>query len=461
MGSQYDWLVIGTNGAVSFDVTYANTTCPYSIPAGDSLPSATYPLLSIFCPFQDMRTDSSGAIYIDTIGTAPSRAFVISFYRVPYYSCTDTNLTSQVVLYETTNVIDIYIQQKPVCSSQNGGRGIEGIQRDTTTEFSVPGRNNGVWSAMNDAWRFTPNALPNIVRIAWYEGTSVIGVGDSIRVCPLTTTTYVATASYTPCGAGSPTVFSDTITVHSSYIGIQQSSPQNATCYGSLDGYASVNVSGGSPPYTYSWSPNSSTTNTASNLAAGTYTVFVSDTTSCYNTAYIAITQPPLLTLTDSSVATTCSSCNDGLIILSAVGGIPSYTFSISPAVGTHIGGFFYNLPAGNYSTCVADANGCSTCDSITVDMTTGIQSSAESSLSISFYPNPFNIGTVLNINSYREEKMELQITDAIGRTVCTKQVDNGKNFITRENIPSGGIYFYSVISNQEILAKGKLIVID
>jgi hypothetical protein len=56
---------------------------------------------------------------------------------------------------------------------------------------------------------------------------------------------------------------------------------------------------------------------------------------------------------------------------------------------------------------------------------------------------------------------MELQITDAIGRTVCTKQVDNGKNFITRENIPSGGIYFYSVISNQEILAKGKLIVID
>src|SRR5436190_20825152 len=54
MGGGNNQLVIGTNGAVSFNTTYAGGTCPWAIPAGDTLPSLTYPTESIFCPSQDM-----------------------------------------------------------------------------------------------------------------------------------------------------------------------------------------------------------------------------------------------------------------------------------------------------------------------------------------------------------------------------------------------------------------------
>ena len=65
-------------------------------------------------------------------------------------------------------------------------------------------------------------------------------------------------------------------------------SNQNTYCNGgNNDGFASVNVSGGVPPYTYSWSPNSSTAFTASGLTAGSYTATVWDATNCYNLATV------------------------------------------------------------------------------------------------------------------------------------------------------------------------------
>jgi hypothetical protein len=457
MGGNYNSLVIGTNGIVSFNTTYANTTCPWNLTGGETLPNAALPLVSIFCPMQDMNNGNGGTIYIDTIGTAPARVFTISFYQFSYYNCVDTFLTAQVALYETTNIIDIYIESKLVCTSWNGGLAIEGIQDDGNTGFTVPGRNNSVWPASNDAWRFTPNANPNLVRIAWYQGSTLIGAGDNITVCPTTTTTYRANASYTIC-TGPPTVLSDTITIHAAYLGMQPSH-QNVTCFGFNDGFASVNVTGGYPPYTYSWSPNSSVTNTASGLVAGTYTATVTDTTGCYNYTTITITQPPLLTLADSSVATTCSSCNDGIIILTANGGTPGYLYSISPQAGNQIGNFFYNLPSGAYNACVVDMNGCMTCDSTIVDITTGLHPLSSSS-ELSFYPNPFKDVTALEINSV-SGNLHFTITDVFGKIISDSKIISQWIVITRKDIPAEGIYFYRILSANAVIAKGKLVVAD
>jgi hypothetical protein len=460
MGSQYDNIVIGTNGVISFNQNYASTTCPWNLTGGETLPTDSFSTLSIMAPMQDMNSTDEGSIYIDTVGTAPARAFIISYYGMPYYSCIDSFLTSQVVLYETTNVIDIYIQSKPVCTGWNGGRAIEGIQKDGTIGYTVPGRNNSVWAASNDAWRFSPNSPPNIARIAWYQGASLIGNLDSVTVCPTTTTTYVAIVSYTPCSAGPPTVLRDTITIYASYLGVTQSAVQNVTCFGNNDGYAAVNVTGGSPPYTYLWTPSGISTSTASSLTAGNYTVIVTDATTCYNTLNINVTQPPLLTLSDSSVATTCSSCNDGIIILNAAGGTPAYLYSITPAAGNQIGGFFYNLPSGNYQACVVDMNGCLTCDSVTVDVSTGV-SSVTNNQAIVFSPNPFSDETSLHISDLAINNSHLVITDALGRIILNSKVEKESIVLARKDFPSNGIYFYRIYSGSTLISSGKLAATD
>lgn len=93
-------------------------------------------------------------------------------------------------LYETTNAIEVYIQDKPVCSDWNDGNAVIGIQNaDGSAGVSPPGRNTGAWSASNEAWRFTPSG-PSIVSVAWYEGSTQVSTGATYNACPTTTTTY-------------------------------------------------------------------------------------------------------------------------------------------------------------------------------------------------------------------------------------------------------------------------------
>lgn len=69
-------------------------------------------------------------------------------------------------------------------------------------------------------------------------------------------------------------------------------SQTNASCYGSSTGSAIVSPSGGTAPYTYSWSPSGGTGATASNLVAGTYNCTITDATSTSIVKSFTITQP-------------------------------------------------------------------------------------------------------------------------------------------------------------------------
>ena len=166
-GNLYTKLIIGSNGIVSFDTSKAKGYCPWPLTIGVNIPSSTYPINSIMGPYQDLDPTKQGSIYYNIIGAFPYRVFVVSFYQIPYYgdpnsvstgSCPNPLFaTSQIVLYESTNVIEIYIQNKESCSGWNGGLAIEGIQDSAgTNAYVVPGRNNIVWTDTSDAWRFTP-----------------------------------------------------------------------------------------------------------------------------------------------------------------------------------------------------------------------------------------------------------------------------------------------------------------
>ncbi|MBL0019879.1 MAG: hypothetical protein IPP17_26475 [Bacteroidetes bacterium] len=78
--------------------------------------------------------------------------------RMQCFPARSTFTTQQIAIYETTNIIEVYIQSKPLCSTWNGGASILGVHNATgTAAVAVPGHNYPTqWSAINEGWRWTP-----------------------------------------------------------------------------------------------------------------------------------------------------------------------------------------------------------------------------------------------------------------------------------------------------------------
>ncbi|MCV6629961.1 MAG: glycine-rich protein, partial [Flavobacteriaceae bacterium] len=91
----------------------------------------------------------------------------------------------------------------------------------------------------------------------------------------------------------------------------------------------SVSVTGGDAPYTYSWSPNVSSSATASNLAPGTYPVTVTDSSSKVTTSSFTVVRPNAITATTSKVDINCT--GTGSATVNPSGGTGAYTYSWSP----------------------------------------------------------------------------------------------------------------------------------
>jgi gliding motility-associated-like protein len=133
-------------------------------------------------------------------------------------------------------------------------------------------------------------------------------------------------------------------------------SSTNVSCNGGNNGAITINASGGTPGYTYQWTPAVGAGPTVSNLVAGSYQVVVTDANGCSRTTTFDITEPPLLVLTPTSTPSTCGFAN-GAAGVTVTGGIPSYTYFWSPSSLTTPN--ITNMMAGTYSVTVTDANGC------------------------------------------------------------------------------------------------------
>lgn len=217
-GTSYSQCIVGSNGVISFNTAAASGYCPWGFVA--SCPSPALPLNSIFGAYHDIDPSvfcgavPCGDARYASFGIAPCRVFVVSFDNVPHFSfaCNGLRTSCEIVLYETTNVIEVFIENKPVCPTWNGGRALIGIQNATgTVGFSPSTRNTGVWTAVNEGWRFVPNG-PSNVMINWYEQGNPLGTGASINVCPtIPNQTYAATVTYTRCDASTVVVSDDVI----------------------------------------------------------------------------------------------------------------------------------------------------------------------------------------------------------------------------------------------------------
>lgn len=142
-------------------------------------------------------------------------------------------------------------------------------------------------------------------------------------------------------------------------------SKTDITCNGANDGSITINVSGGTAPYTYAWADDVTiTTNTRTSLSSGNYTVTVTDANGCIDVESLTIIEPAQLTSSDVVQNVNCFGESTGSINLSISGGVGPYSFSWSNGALTED---LTNISAGNYSVTVTDVNGCTINDSFTI----------------------------------------------------------------------------------------------
>ena len=148
-------------------------------------------------------------------------------------------------------------------------------------------------------------------------------------------------------------------------------SQDSVTCNGDSDGTATVLVnSGGTGSYTYLWdaAAGNQTTATATNLAAGTYSVTVSDLFLCDTTISVVVEEPDALIIASMSMdSVSCNGLTDGsasAVGISGGNGTNSFSWNTVPAQTTNPA---TNLGAGNYIVTVTDQKGCNTSRDTTV----------------------------------------------------------------------------------------------
>lgn len=144
----------------------------------------------------------------------------------------------------------------------------------------------------------------------------------------------------------------------------------NVNCFSSNNGTATINVTGGTTPYTFKWSNNASTQNLA-NLAPGTYTVTVTDANFCTKTAAVTITQPTQLTANINATNINCFGSSTGSATVATTGGTAPYLFKWSNNATTQS---ISSLAVGTYIVTVTDASQCSALDTVVITQPTALQ---------------------------------------------------------------------------------------
>ncbi|MCQ2284014.1 MAG: gliding motility-associated C-terminal domain-containing protein [Bacteroidales bacterium] len=309
-GNNYTRVWPGANGLISMTVP-SSSYCDYSYPVPPtSPPYNAVPYIfknCIYGVYEDIYPGhyyGDGNIRVGVQGTAPCRAFVFNYDRVGLYGREYSQLqwcnTYQMVIYEGTNIIDVFVKYRKCCASTNSTNheGIIGLQNNTSSQILIaPGRGMTGWEVLSDAqsegWRFTPiTPLDPNATITWYQNTihpdSVIGTNFTQVVSPQNRSTYyIAVYHYTNAG-GDSFDLKDTVYVHVDIPSVSASNNSGAsTCPGdpvqlsSQVGTSTSNIQ----PVSFLWSCGDTLQNAIVHpQESGTYSVTVTFDNGCTNT---------------------------------------------------------------------------------------------------------------------------------------------------------------------------------
>jgi SprB repeat len=208
-----------------------------------------------------------------------------------------------------------------------------------------------------------------------YNWADIVGTNDPKDRSGLTAGSYNVTVTDS---RGCTTSTMATITGPSSGVSIATTAKTNVSCNGGTNGTINITASGGTPGYTYAWS-DGPTLEDRTGLAAGTYTVTVTDANGCTATRSETITQPPALVISLTKMNPTCPPGanppfnSNGSIDLTVSGGTPLYMYNWTTMGGSGLingNQDQTNLTAGTYNVTVTDANGCTAMTSVVLTNT-------------------------------------------------------------------------------------------
>jgi hypothetical protein len=400
-GLPYTQLVVSGNGYVTFDASQASSYSPWAINAAIPNPG-NLPENAIMAPWQDLNTFIGGNIFYGMTGVAPNRVYTVTWCAIPMFSCTSDLHTSQIVLYEGSDKIEIYIQNKPICTGWNSGNGIHGLVDATSTNFDIVDdpvlaapRNFGLqWTAINEGWEFLPNnpstsytinqiAYVPIVAGAntWTDAAgNILGTGPSLPVNISTPTMYYANVTGT-CAFGN---LSDSVSIIVTACFALDLTSTEASCLGDdatltvtpdtllplwditlFDMNGSVVIGGVVLNY-------SGTSFTFVDLFPGTYVVSVSSGINVSQDTLVVTQIPNPVTINSNPSGVSCYNGSDGQVAIWPSGGLAPYTFLIdgNPILNAFpLDSLVENLSGGFYIVSAIDDNNCMMRD--TVEITT------------------------------------------------------------------------------------------
>ncbi len=143
----------------------------------------------------------------------------------------------------------------------------------------------------------------------------------------------------------------------------------NVSCNGGTNGSALVIASGATAPYSYVWTGTTQTSASVTGLAAGSYTVSVTDARGCNLSATLSISQPAALSAATSAVAPVCNNTATGSAAVSVSGGIApySYNWNTAPVKTT---ASVSGIGSGSYTVTITDSAGCTLAAAVSVPQT-------------------------------------------------------------------------------------------
>jgi gliding motility-associated-like protein len=206
---------------------------------------------------------------------------------------------------------------------------------------------SGFYDISEDFSAYTSSCSGNCLKLASRNDNAVLSwttINPVVNNCVLTKTNESS--------VGSPYRAEYILSVSTTSLSVTST---NVSCNGGTDGKATANASGGTAPYTYTWSPLSDNTPSL-NAGAGNYTVSVTDAAGCSQSLPVTISQPAPITVTTGS--TSVCQGQPATVSAQAAGGTAPYTYVWN---GLSVGQSYTAVPTANsiYSVTVTDASGC------------------------------------------------------------------------------------------------------
>ncbi|PCH99142.1 MAG: hypothetical protein COB85_00615, partial [Bacteroidetes bacterium] len=252
--------------------------------------------------------------------------------------------------------------------------------------------------------------------------------------------TYISTANLSNAGAGTPSIIAT-----------------DPTCFGGNNGAASVSITGGTSPYTYAWSTGDNSS-IITDLAAGIYTVTITDASGCIAIEQVDIIGPPEMQI-NSSVGNDLGSC-DGSAAVTVSNGQTPYTYQWDIAAGGQTTPIATDLCTGSYTVTVTDASGCTITTTVNVGFGSGIIERNDPII-IVVYPNPNRGLFTLEINVENPHIVQVLVLNVLGQTVYYKElgriVGTYRESLNLEGF-GRGMYHLQVSTEKEIIHKNVVI---